>query len=445
MTVEILRLLDDGLLLTGLALFCLIGASLPWVVVQYLYLRRKGLAREAELLSGPLPLDDRLPHVLVQLPTFNDGPVIGRVAEASGNLDWPRDRLHIQILDDSTDGSTEIAREAVATLRSRGIDAVLLHRTTRSGFKGAALQAGLHHSNHEYVAVFDADFVPPPDFLRRCLGVLLSDPDLAFVQARWDGLNASENALTRAQQHAIDAYCVVHQTARAWSGLFVQFMGSCAVWRRAALDDLGGWTSDILPEDLDISYRALLRGWRTLCLATASVPGELPHTRVAWQRQQYRWSNGLTQAMRKYLPAVWRSNVPLRGKIAASLCLANCTFGPVAGIVAIAGAIHLLLGGKTSIVVLALAAIAMIEIAFAMVGIMLGQRFLRGIGAWRSLPPALAGVIVLLYSQLAVALSVLDAIRGKAATWTSTPKRGSQLSVSSQQLAPAPGAERPSE
>ncbi len=445
MTLDALRMLNDGVLIAALAVFCAVGASLPWVVLQHMRLRRKGIAREAELLRSPLPADGELSHVLVQLPTFNDGAVIRRVAEACGNLNWPRAKLHIQILDDSTDGTTEIARDVAASLRSSGIDAVLFHRTTRNGFKGAALQAGLRHSDHEYVAIFDADFVPPPDFLRSCLRRLVPDPGLAFVQARWDGLNANENALTRAQQYAIDAFNAVHQTARSWSGNFVQFTGSCAVWRRAAVDDAGGWASDILPEDLDISYRALLRGWRAQCLMTVAVPGELPHTYAAWQRQQKRWGRGHAQAMRKYLWAVLSSDLPLGGKLVGFFCLASCAFGAAVGVIALAGAIHFLLGASAGVAMEALAAIALIETGCAMLGMMLAQRTLRGARLWRELPRALAAIAVLLYAQLAGASSILDTLRGKPSHWVSTPKRGSQPPAGPGRLASLPSAEEPSE
>ncbi|HXP76930.1 MAG TPA: glycosyltransferase [Stellaceae bacterium] len=445
MSLEVLRLLDHGVLVTALALFCVVGASLPWVVIQHVRLRRKGMAKELELLGLPLPPEGQLPHVLVQLPTCNDGAVIRRVAEASANLDWPSGKLHIQILDDSTNGSADIARDAVASLCTRGIDAKLFHRATRNGYKGAALQAGLQQSDHEYVVVFDADFVPAPDFLRRCLGVLLADADLAFVQSRWDGLNAEENALTRAQQYAIDAYDAVHQAARSWSGYFVQFTGTCAVWRRAAVDDVGGWASDILPEDLDISYRALLRGWRALCLVTVAVPAELPNTRSAWQRQQRRWSNGLAQAMRKYLWPVWRSGLSFPGKMMASLCLASCVHGPLVGVIAITGAIHLLLGGGTGPAAKALAVIASLEVACAVLGIALGQRLLRDTSVWRELPRALVGIAVFLFAQVAGAWSVLDAVRNKASVWTPTPKSGSEFAADSRRLAPVASGKRPSD
>ncbi len=444
MTLDALRLLDQGVLVAALACFCVAAASLPWVVAQHARLRRRGMAAERELLARPLPDDDALPHVLIQLPTCNDGAVIRRVADACGDLDWPREKLHIQVLDDSTDGSQEIANEAVASLSARGLDAVLLHRSHRAGFKGAALQAGLQHSRCDYIALFDADFVPGRDFLRRCMGALLADPGLAFVQARWSGLNSEENALTRAQQYAIDAYDVVHQTARSWSGYFVQFTGSCAVWRRAAVDALGGWASDILPEDLDVSYRALLGGWRAVCLATVAVPAELPESRAVWLKQQQRWSNGLAQATRKYLPAVWRSDLAVGSKLAASICLVNAAFPPILGAIAVAAVLHLVLGGPIGTALPLLAAIALSEIACAMVGMILAQRLLRNASFWREVPHALAAVSVLLCAQLAGAVSVLALARGKQSVWISTPKRGSELGLGSQPLTPMPH-ERPSE
>src|SRR5262249_23625358 len=280
-----------------------------WHVVAFVRLRRAGLAREAELLRHPLPPDAELPAVLIQIPTCNEGAVVRRIADAVARLDLPSKKLPVQVLDDSTDDSVVMAREAVDTLRGRGFDAVLLHRNERAGFKAAAMQAGLGLSDHDYVAVFDADFVPPRDFLRKCLSVLLADPVLAFAQARWDAINARENALTSAQQRLIDVFFGVFQAARSWSGHFVIFSGTCALWRRSALDQLGGWQSDIFMEDMDLSCRAFLAGWRGRCLVTLAVPGELPSSTGSWQRQQYRWNGGLAQAMRKHLPAIWRSRL----------------------------------------------------------------------------------------------------------------------------------------
>ena len=425
LALEILRWLSSGMLLGALALLCLLAGSQVWHFWAYVRLRAKGLALETARLARAVPADDRLPQVLVQVPTMNEGRVVHRIAEAVGRLDWPRDRLHIQVLDDSTDAAcADMASEAVAGLRSKGVDAVLLHRADRTGFKGAAMQAGLERSTDEYVAVFDADFVPPSDFLRRSLPAMIGDPALAFVQARWDATNADDNALTRAQQRLIDLFFAV-DAARCWSGHFVIYHGSCAVWRRAALDDLGGWPSDILSEDLDISYRALLRGWSALTLETVAVPGELPSTRTAWMNQQYRWTGGLAEAMRKYLLLVPRSGLTPARKLVASLHLVNSVFGTALVLTGVAAALQIWLTGGVSRWAYALAAVAAGESAVGVLGMALAnQRLLRGAGLWSELPRNLGGFAIFLYTQLAVVKSLLDALFGKVARWLPTPKQG---------------------
>jgi cellulose synthase/poly-beta-1,6-N-acetylglucosamine synthase-like glycosyltransferase len=422
--LTLLLLLDHWVLVGGLSILCVLGGALVWHGVQHVRLRKMGLAREAALLSRALPPDAELPHVLVQIPTFNEGVVIGRAAGAVGELDWPRDKLHIQLLDDSTDGSVEAARAAVAALRARGLDATLLHREDRRGFKAAALQAGLAQSTAEYVVGFDADFVAPRDFLRQCMRVLLADPGLAFVQARWDAINADQNALTRAQQRIIDVFFHV-EIVRSWSGHLVTYHGSGGVWRRAAIDDLGGLTSDILPEDLDISLRALLRGWRAEALATTAVPGELPDTTAAWLRQQYRWNNGLAQAMRKYLWVVLGSRLTAPRKLLVLTHLINSLFGVLLGIAVTTALLEVLLTGGLTTTVWTLAAVGAAETCLGAIGLfLLSQRLLRGTDPWRELPKTLTSVAVFVYAQLASMQSLLDALRGKAWVWLPTPKKG---------------------
>ena len=424
MPFRVLLLLDHWVLVGGLGVLCVLGGALVWHGAQHVRLRRVGLAREARLLSRALPGDAELPHVLVQIPTFNEAAVVGRAAAAAGELDWPRDKLHIQLLDDSTDGSVEVARAAVAALRARGVDAALLHRRDRRGFKAAALQAGLEQSTAEYVVGLDADFVAPRDFLRRCMRVLLADPGLAFVQARWDSINADQNALTRAQQRIIDLFFYV-EIVRSWSGHLVTYHGSGGVWRRAAIDDLGGLRSDILPEDLDISLRALLRGWRAEALAATAVPGELPDTMTAWLRQQYRWNNGLAQAMRKYLPVVWRSGLSAPRKLLVLTHLVNSVFGVLFGTVVTTAVLEALLTRHLTTTVLILAAVGAAEICLGVIGLfLLSQHLLRGANPWRELPRTLASIGVFVYAQLASMQSLLDALRGRALVWLPTPKSG---------------------
>lgn len=247
------------------------------------------------------------PDVLVQLPLYNEGPLVERVLRAVAALDWPRDRLLVQVLDDSTDGSLAFSRAAVAHWKAEGLRVELVHRTRRTAYKAGALAAGLERSNAPFVAIFDADFVPPPDFLRRTVPLLLGAPRLALVQARWTHLNADESILTRVQARLLDGYFGVEQVARARWGLPVPFNGTCGIWRRAAIADAGGWQGDTLTEDLDLSLRTQLRGWHAAFLPELHVPGALPNSARAWRVQQFRWTKGFVQCFRKLVRPVWAS------------------------------------------------------------------------------------------------------------------------------------------
>jgi cellulose synthase/poly-beta-1,6-N-acetylglucosamine synthase-like glycosyltransferase len=247
------------------------------------------------------------PDILVQLPLYNEGLLVERVLRAVAALDWPRDRLLVQVLDDSTDGSLALTRAAVEHWRAEGLRVELLHRTQRTAYKAGALAAGLEHSDAPFVAIFDVDFVPPPDFLRRTVPLLLAEPKLALVQARWTHLNADESILTRVQARLLDGHFGVEQVARARWGLPVPFNGTCGIWRRNAIDDAGGWQGDTLTEDLDLSLRAHLRGWRAIFLPELHVPGSLPNSARAWRVQQFRWTKGFVQCLRKLVRPVWAS------------------------------------------------------------------------------------------------------------------------------------------
>ncbi len=240
------------------------------------------------------------PFVLVQLPVFNERTVVERVIAAAAALAYPRDRLHIQVLDDSTDDTTHLARASVARLAHAGVPISHHHRRNRAGFKAGALAAGLAQvPQAEYVAIFDADFVPAPDVLQRLLDEFAGRPALGLVQARWEHLNASASPLTLAQAVMFDSYFAVDQVARSAFGLLMNFNGSAGLWRRACIDDAGGWQGDTLAEDLDLSYRAQLRGWRLRYRIEAGVPAELPTSLAAFRGQQFRWAQGSFQVFRK--------------------------------------------------------------------------------------------------------------------------------------------------
>lgn len=290
----------EPLLVVGLLALCALSLNLSSLAAARLLAgRRRALV--ADLSGGELP------RVLVQLPLYNEGELVRRILGAVAELDWPRERLEIQVLDDSTDGSERFSASAVEELKSRGFEVDLLRRTRRTAFKAGALAAGLERTWATYVAIFDADFIPPRDFLKRTVAVLEAGPDLAFAQARWTHLNAQESLLTRAQARMLDGHFRVEQEARWRLGLPVPFNGTCGVWRRAAIADAGGWQGDTLTEDLDLSLRARLRGWRAAYLLDLEVPGALPVSAAAWRAQQFRWTKGFVQCAVKLAPLVWKS------------------------------------------------------------------------------------------------------------------------------------------
>ncbi|MDQ0467262.1 glycosyltransferase family 2 protein [Labrys wisconsinensis] len=303
------------------ATLCLLG--LHW------RLRRAGLADEAARLARPLPPDPDLPDVVVQIPTFNEGTMVARALAAATALDWPQDKLHIQVLDDSTDDSVAIARAEVEACRARGFDVALIHRTDRSEFKAGALANAMGLTPHGYFAILDVDYVPAPDFLRRTMACLLAEPQLGFIQARFDYLNADANALTRAQAVLLDAHLAIEQATRSWAGHPLPFNGTCGVWRREAIEQAGGWHGDTLAEDLDLSYRAWRLGWRGRFLMTVPVPGELPDTMPVWKTQQRRWAKGFGEVTIRTLgPILADRTLPLRTRLAVLLHLGVWWSGP---------------------------------------------------------------------------------------------------------------------
>jgi cellulose synthase/poly-beta-1,6-N-acetylglucosamine synthase-like glycosyltransferase len=273
----------------------------------------------------PQLADDALPHVLVQLPICDEGALALRVAAAAARLDWPRDRLTIQVLDDGRPEKHLALAQAIRGVVPEDVDLQILHRGVRTGFKAGNLAYGLDYSDAPYVAIFDADFVPPPDFLRRTVPALTADLRLAFVQARWGHANREENWLTAAQGFLLDSHFAVEQEARFRLGLPISFNGTAGVWSRAAIESGGGWTGDTLTEDLDLSLRCALKGWRGAIVSDLEVPGELPETAPAWRAQQARWTKGHAQVARKLIPDIWRSAWPWWKKAAVTLQV--CQFG----------------------------------------------------------------------------------------------------------------------
>lgn len=307
------------LCLAGLILFSLHNALMLGT-----FLSRRGACRAKEAAEDfDAAALQTFPKILVQLPLYNEKHVAERLLLSASRLNWPADRLTIQVLDDSDDETSGILDRAAARLRTHGHNIEVLRRPDRRGYKAGALAYGLTHSDAEFVAIFDADFIPPRDFLRRAMVPLLADEKTGVVQCRWDHLNPDENRITQVQAIGLDYHFGIEQAAKAWAGLPMHFNGTCGVWRIAAIEAAGGWQADTVTEDVDLSYRAQLAGYRCTYRFNIAVPGEVPNTVEAWRSQQYRWAKGSTQAAFKLLPRIWRSSWPLAHKAVATIHLTH--------------------------------------------------------------------------------------------------------------------------
>lgn len=263
------------------------------------------------------------PTVTTQIPLYNEKDVVARIMRAVAAMDYPTEKHEIQILDDSTDETRAIVDAEAERLRHLGHDIRVIRRSNRTGYKAGALAEGLRRTKCEYVLILDADFVPPADFLARAVALIDQDPSLACVQGRWEHLNRDESWLTRTQAFCIDAHFGIEQGARAWSGLMLHFNGTGGIWRRAAIEDraVGGWSADTLTEDIDLSYRVQLAGWRIDYCLDLACPAELPADVHALKTQQRRWATGSIQVAVKLLPSIWRSPNSLARKIEATIHL----------------------------------------------------------------------------------------------------------------------------
>ena len=257
-----------------------------------------------------------LPRVTIQLPMFNERYVIERLIDAVCEIRYPREKLQIQVLDDSIDETQKIAADAVARKREQGFDIVYIHRDDRTGFKAGALEAGLKTATGEFVAVFDADFVPQPDFLERTIHFFTNEK-VGMVQVRWEHLNREYSLLTRVQSILLDGHFVIEHTARNRSGRFFNFNGTAGIWRKSTIADAGGWQHDTITEDLDLSYRAQSKGWQFIYVNESTTPAEVPVEMVAFKTQQHRWAKGSIQVAKKVLPKLLKSRLPFKVKLEA--------------------------------------------------------------------------------------------------------------------------------
>ncbi|KAF0097431.1 MAG: glycosyl transferase family 2 [Rhodospirillaceae bacterium] len=374
----------------------------------------------------PAPsLPEELPRVLVQVPVYNEPLVVERSMAAMGALDWPRDRLTIQLLDDSNDITSDIASHAIARLRRDGIDAHHVRRSDRGGFKAGALAAGLALDDAPYVAVFDADFVPPPGWLKEAMAAMLANPRAAFVQTRIEWGNGGRNWLTRAQRLMQDAHFAVEQDVRARRGVPFQFNGTGGIWRRAAVEEAGGWSHDTLSEDLDLVLRTYLKGWTGVFLMDTHVVGELPQKVEDFSAQQSRWSKGFVQVARKLLGSIWKSAWPAEAKLATTVALAQQLIFPLLVVGVVALAISIMGHGR----VLGLFQFALWLWLIGMLVVLFGmtwgayRRLERG-GAARYLVTAASVPALIVYLAVANAAAIVSAGFGKKTEFNRTPKTG---------------------
>ena len=284
--------------------------------MAYLYYRHKF---RVPVPNGKL---EKLPRITIQLPIFNEMYVVDRLVEAVCQIEYPRSLLQVQVLDDSTDETCTIARASVERQQKLGHDVVYLHRSNREGFKAGALENGLASATGELVAVFDADFVPNADFLQRTVP-FFADSGVGMVQVRWGHLNRDFSLLTQVQAIFLDGHFIIEHTARNRSGCFFNFNGTAGIWRRSTIVDAGGWQHDTLTEDVDLSYRAQLKGWRFVFLPDVISPAEVPVDMNAFKSQQHRWAKGSIQTARKLLPRILASDLPFIVKREAFFHLTN--------------------------------------------------------------------------------------------------------------------------
>ena len=333
----------------------LFALSQAWLALNYMRskLHPKDQAPNKEW-QGPLP------RMLLQLPVFNELYVIERLLAAVSKLDYPADLLTIQVLDDLTDETAGIAARMVADIKKQGVNINYIHRVDRTGYKAGALQSGLAVDDSEFVTIFDADFVPQPTFLKQVVGYF-SDPKVGMVQTRWEHLNAEHSLLTKLLSFGIDAHFSIEQGGRQATHSFINFNGTAGMWRRKTIDEAGGWHNDCLTEDLDLSFRSQLLGWRFLFVENITTPSELPGEMSAVRTQQFRWTKGAAETARKNLSHLWASRFPLSTKLIGSFHMLNSFVFPVLLMLSLAAALlPLVFGEHTDVAFLPIAALLLV-------------------------------------------------------------------------------------
>ena len=392
---------------------------------------RQLLAEEAWKEAHPPGDHSNLPKITTQLPLYNEYNVAERAIRAIAAFDYPPHLHQIQVLDDSNDETVALVDSVAEELREKGIWIDVVRREKRHGYKAGALSDAMPAAHGEFIAIFDSDFVPEPDFIKSLLPHL-ADEKTGLVQARWAHLNRTASLLTRAQSVGIDGHFAIEQTARSANHLFLNFNGTAGIWRRTAIEDAGGWTADTLTEDLDLSYRAQLKGWHLEYVPHVTAPAELPETYSAFKSQQFRWAKGSIQTAKKLLPEIFRSDLPLFAKLQTIFHLCHYFAHPLMLVLALLAlpALHHL-GGDLHRIWLIVFAIPLIASTLgSTVLYTISQRYLYPTD-WKSrvlLLPAL--VLVGFGICISNTRAVLEAFLGIKSGFIRTPKRGSKVTKS---------------
>jgi cellulose synthase/poly-beta-1,6-N-acetylglucosamine synthase-like glycosyltransferase len=403
-----------GLLVVASGFIALIGVNVLEAV--------RGRPLRAPMAGMALDESD-LPHVLVQIPVFDEPEMVAGALRAAAALDWPLDRLHIQLLDDSRDETSAIAAVTARDLARRGVHIAHLRRDSRIGFKAGALAAGLAASDAPIVAILDADFRPPRDWLRIAVPALLADPGAGFVQSRCEFANAGTNLLTRVQGMMLDAHYVMEQATRYRAGWLFQFNGTGGIWRRAAIEAAGGWSADSLCEDLDLTVRAALAGWHGVFLNEPAVPGLVPERVGHWRVQQRRWSTGFVQVAHKLMRPIWSADWPLTRKLSATFLILVQAFYPSAGIATVSFVMCLILRGGDATPYLPLIVLIAALVALVVLGLTLFPYVTLKRGPlWRYFATIAALAPFLIYVSVSNTPSILQSVFGRRESFKRTPK-----------------------
>lgn len=418
MLLGLLLFFADSVCLVAALIAILIGAGFIAIIARFLFDQLRGV-KDPEAPDLP---DSELPHVLLQIPVFNEPLVTEQALRCVTMLDWPRDKLHIQLLDDSTDETTARADAVAKELRAQGHDIQHVRREDRSGFKAGACAAGLKLFEAPFIAMLDADFRPPPNWLKRTVPLLVKDPKAGFVQSRCEFSNFEKNWLTRAQGLVQDGHFMVEQRTRALAGWLFQFNGTGGIWRKATIESAGGWSDYSLCEDLDLTVRAALDGWHGIFVSEPAVPGQVPEGLRDYRRQQRRWSNGFVQVAQKTVVPLWNAPWTLIQRVAAIALIVHQIFFPTAALGLIALLLGVILRGSIAPYLPVLQFIG-IETAIVVLGFTLPPYLAlrRGslvdyVKTMLSVPP------LMIYLAFSNGAKILQTMRGRKSTFKRTPK-----------------------